>query len=278
MVRAGAELTGYEIRLQSAEVYRVRGVVLDSEGKPAAKAMAQLHARIAGGTPDAFFFAGGQGTFSIQNGPFASEPSELEPVVTGEYGVFEFPAVRAGEWSVQAESKPAGDEVRHRDIFSFGSATFSLGHADRDGITIQLAKPIDLSGDIVVGDGSPLPAGVLVAVSLYSENGRSSAAANTKGDGVLQFESVIPGAHEIRADVMAGNYHTESVLLGSNNITGQSVGISPGDYYAIALDHFDSRTMAEGVRLRSLMPMATSVRVEQGSAGSVQLRVHHAPD
>ena len=37
-VRAGADLNGYEIRLQSAEVHRVRGVVLNPDGKPAAKA------------------------------------------------------------------------------------------------------------------------------------------------------------------------------------------------------------------------------------------------
>jgi hypothetical protein len=60
--------------------------------------------------------------------------------------------------------------------------------------------------------------------------------------------------------------------------TFELAGIPPGDYYAIALDHFDPRTMAGAVRLRSLMPMATSVRVEQGSAVSVQLKVNHVAD
>jgi hypothetical protein len=36
--------------------------------------------------------------------------------------------------------------------------------------------------------------------------------------------------------------------------------------------------MADTVRLRSLMPMATSVKVEQGSAVSVRLKVNHAAD
>jgi hypothetical protein len=55
-------------------------------------------------------------------------------------------------------------------------------------------------------------------------------------------------------------------------------GIPPGDYYAIALDRFDPRTMAEAVRMRSLMPIATSVRVESGSVASVQLRLNRVPD
>ena len=60
--------------------------------------------------------------------------------------------------------------------------------------------------------------------------------------------------------------------------TFELAGIPPGDYYAIALDHFDPRTMAEAVRLRSLMPRATSVRVNSGSTASVQLKVNHVPD
>ncbi len=143
-----------------------------------------------------------------------------------------------------------------------------------------------------------------------------------------------PGAHEIRADVLLGNYYADSIMLGSTDVTSQRVeltpasppvkivlklagtirgavedtdagtivlfpqsftgiaysassgaggafaldGIPPGDYYAIALDHFDPRTMAEAVRLHSLVPSATSVRVEQGSASSVRLKVNRVLD
>ena len=55
-------------------------------------------------------------------------------------------------------------------------------------------------------------------------------------------------------------------------------GIPPGDYYAIALDRFDPRTMANAVLLRSLMPRATCMRVEQGSASSVHLKANRVPD
>jgi len=65
---------------------------------------------------------------------------------------------------------------------------------------------------------------------------------------------------------------------GSADKTFALDGIPPGDYYAIALDHFDPRTMADAVRLRSLMPMATSVKVQQGSVANVPLRVNRVPD
>jgi Carboxypeptidase regulatory-like domain len=41
-VRPGAEQTGYEIRLQSAPVYRVSGVVFEPAGKPAPDVLVQL--------------------------------------------------------------------------------------------------------------------------------------------------------------------------------------------------------------------------------------------
>jgi hypothetical protein len=55
-------------------------------------------------------------------------------------------------------------------------------------------------------------------------------------------------------------------------------GIPPGEYYLIALDRFNPRTMADAPRLRELVPRAANVRVEAGSVSLVQLRINHAPD
>jgi hypothetical protein len=332
MVRAGAQLDGYEIRLQSVPVYRVRGRVLDPDGKPAAKAVVELRARIADGSAAAFLYTGvGLQAFSIRNSALAG-PDAQEPIVTAEDGLFEFPSVPAGEWTVRAESDPGPDEIRHRDISNAGSATFSLGRGDPDELKIQLLAPFSSSGIVALSDGSPPGPGVLVDVRLYSETGRSDGGIAEAG-GVFRLD-VFPGAHQIRADVLIGNYYVDSILLGSSEVTGQTVeltpaspplkivlkpagtirgtiedadsgtvvffpqdftgvgysvqsgagktfelaGIPPGDYYAIAVDHFDTRTMAEAVRLRGLTPMATSVRMEQGSSVSLQLKVHRLAD
>jgi hypothetical protein len=335
VVRPGAELNGDEIRLQSVSVYRVRGVVLNPDGKPAAKAVVELQARIAGEDSDRYFFLGGTSShesFSIRTHEIGLPETE-EPFVTGDDGVFEFPSVRAGDWTLRAEGEPVGDEVQREGVSSVASTIFSLGNGDPDDLKIQLAAPFHLSGSAVLSDGSPIPEGVLLAVSFYSETGRAGSGGTVEPRGALRLD-VMPGADEIRADVLLGNYYADSILLGSTDVTNQRAeltrasppikvilkpagtirgtiedadagtvvlfpqsftgiaysaqsragnafeldGIPPGDYDAIALDRFDARTMAEAVRLRSLMPMATSVRVEQGSAASVQLKVHHVAD
>jgi hypothetical protein len=334
VVRAGAELTGYEVRLQSVPVYRVRGVVLNPDGKPAAKAVVNLQPRIPGESPDhPFLIPGGpRPSFSIRT----SAVEFLEPAesfVTGEHGVFEFPSLPAGEWTLLAEGEPLGDESQRPRLPSYGTAAFSLGHGDPDDLKIQLAASFRLSGVAVMSDGSPPGRDLVLGVSLYSETGRAGSGGMSEQGGALQLE-VVPGANQILADVMMGNYYADSILLGSTDLTTQRVeltpasppvkiilkvagsvrgivedgtggtvvlfpqsvtgtgyyaqsaadktfevaGIPPGDYYAIGLDHFDPRTMADAIRLRSLMPMATSVKIEQGSGASLKLKVHQVAD
>jgi len=55
-------------------------------------------------------------------------------------------------------------------------------------------------------------------------------------------------------------------------------GIPPGEYSALAIDRFEPLAMTDPVRLRDLMPKATSVRVQAGSTVSLQLKVNHVPE
>jgi len=100
-----------------------------------------------------------------------------------------------------------------------------------------------------------------------------------------RFELIPPAVLRGRVIGTDGNPAIASVELDprrsvKSNADGSFVfeNLAPGDYYAIAVDQFDPRTMAGSVRLRSLMPMATSVKVEPGSATSLQLKVHHLAD
>jgi protocatechuate 3,4-dioxygenase beta subunit len=337
LVRAGAELNGYEIRLQSAEVHRVRGIVLDPDGKPSAKATVELQAQVSPRGPGIAFNIIGPGglNLSIANFPGAGRTQE-QPVVTAEDGVFEFPSVRSGEWTIQARSDWVRDEIQHRNILRMGSAGFRVDREDPDELKIQFPTPFSLSlpTAIVMSDGSVPAPGVSVVVNLTSETGPSGRIVEIKGGGVLQVNEVIPGRYQIRADVVAGNYYVDSISLGSTNITGQSVeltpvplpvkiilkpagtvigtieeadagaivlfpqnltgtgysvqtgvgrtfeinSVRPDEYYAIALDQLDPDAIADAVRLRGLIPRATSVRVEPGSSLSVQLKVNHLAD
>ena len=118
MARAGTELNGYEIRLQSVPVYRVRGVVLNPDGKPAAKTVVELQARVPGEDNDQFFWVGGgaRESFSIRTGRVGLPETE-EPFVTGDDGAFEFLSVRSGLWTIRAEGEPVGDEVQRESGF-----------------------------------------------------------------------------------------------------------------------------------------------------------------
>lgn len=334
-VRAGAELDGYEIRLQSAEVHRVRGVVLNPDGKPAAKATVRLQAKVpedAGLTINGF--AGTRRVYSLRKGTIAGQADE-EPVVTGEDGVFEFPAVPSGEWTARVTSDWVRDQLQNRNILRFGGVAFRVEHQDPDELKIPFVTPFSLSlpVSVIVSDGSTPAPGVSLSVTLTSDTAPTMQRTQIEAGGVLHFNEVLPGTQRIQADVEAGDYYTDSIWLGSTNVTGQSVeltpaslplrivlkpagtvrgtieeadtatvvlfpqaltgagysiqsaggtfeltGVSPGEYYAIAVDRFDPLTIMTSLPLRDLIPAAASVKVEPSATGSVQLKLSHLPD
>jgi hypothetical protein len=229
-IRPGAELDGYEIRLQSAEVHRVRGIVLDPDGKPAAKASVELHAKLVASQGMTIRGSAGKGlAYSFRTGPAGGQADE-QPVITGADGLFEFPSVRMGEWTAEAHSDWIRDEIQHRNFLRFGSAAFRVEHQDPDELRIQFVTPASLSVpvSVVLSDGSLPAPGVSVSVTVMSDTASGMMKAPIDPDGVLRFgEMVLPGTSRIQADVEAGNYYVDSLLLGSTDITGQSVELTP---------------------------------------------------
>jgi len=229
-VHPGAELDGYEIRLQSAEVHRVRGIVLDPDGKPSAKARVQLNAKVSGYTGLTINGSASKGlTFSFSKGPRGGQADE-QPVTTAEDGAFEFPSVRMGEWTAQATSDWIRDEVQNRNFLRLGGAAFRVEHQDPEELKIQFVTPVSLSVpvSVVLSDGSLPAPGVSVSVTVMSDTASGMMRAPIGPDGVLRFgEMMLPGTSRIQADVEVGNYYVDSILLGSTDITGQSVELTP---------------------------------------------------
>lgn len=96
----GGDAIAGDFRLQTAPVFRVRGVVLAESGRLAAHTAVRL-VQIA--QQPAHVVASFDSYFTtVKEGP-AGEPDEAS-VMTGEDGIFEFPAVRKGEWRIVAES------------------------------------------------------------------------------------------------------------------------------------------------------------------------------
>jgi hypothetical protein len=238
-VRAGVEQGGYDIRLQAAPVYRLRGVVLQEDGKPAAKAVVKLvsreaQAKFPGGAEGGFVSSAANGAqaFSLGGRVSAGKPVEEEPVVTGTDGVFEFRSVQAGEYTVGAESDLVHDEVTGRDRVHFGSTQISVGRSDLDELRIQVAKPFDLRATVEVSafskDGSPAPANAFVTVRLVAEDGFHSSAGRRGKDGAFTIESVTPGRHRILSEaLMSGaGYYVADVLLGDSSVLGRVAELS----------------------------------------------------
>jgi hypothetical protein len=106
-VLPGADQGGYEVRLQTARAYRVRGVVLDTAGKPSANTIVQLLPDLPAMHEHQFAMAisGSPTMFSLSSRPAGAQPAREPDVVSGKDGAFEFPAVREGDWILRAESE-----------------------------------------------------------------------------------------------------------------------------------------------------------------------------
>jgi hypothetical protein len=95
----------YEIRMQTAPVHRVRGIVLDEAGKPSSGAEVTL-SPAPESTPGSAGLgqrAGGPSFFlmGVRQGSAGVPDSTVE---SGKDGRFEFPAVRSGDWKIKAVS------------------------------------------------------------------------------------------------------------------------------------------------------------------------------
>ncbi len=213
IVRAGADQSGYEIRLQPApKTYRVRGLVLDAAGKPAPKTVVEPLPASGIGSAGGFLSASaGMTTFSIASHPAGVAPENEDPAVTGPDGVFEFPALPERNWIFRVESEDLVHAVAAVDV-----------RQDIDDLKIRLESPVNLRGAVTLGDGSPLPEDVAILVRLNSLDGTPGAAAPSD-KGALEFKNVTPGRFRIQAGVHAGRYYVASVIVGTTDATNQSV-------------------------------------------------------
>jgi hypothetical protein len=134
-----------------------------------------------------------------------------------------------GEWTIQVTSDWIRDEIQQRNFLRLGGTAFLVEPQDLDDLTIQFVTPVQLSvpATVILSDGSPPAPGVFVSVTLTSDTASGMIRTQIDPDGVLRFGEMFPGTSRIQADVEAGNYYVDSILLGSTDITGQSVELTP---------------------------------------------------
>ncbi len=214
IVRAGEDLSGYQIRLQPApRTYRVRGLVLDAAGKPAPKTVVEPLWSPGFGTIGGFLSASrGAMGFSLSSHPPGVVPESEDPAVTGPDGVFEFPTLPERNWIFRVESE---DHI-------FAVAEVGV-RQDVDDLKIRLESPVDLTGTVALSDGSPLPDDTALLVRLNSVDGTPGAAAQSE-KGALTFKNVTPGRFRINAGAtLTGRFYVASVMAGATDVTSQAV-------------------------------------------------------
>jgi hypothetical protein len=185
-IREGAELNGFEIRLRGAPVYRLRGVV-----RPAARDTVRLLS------------------------PTAWRDVEAQ-VTSAADGSFEFPAVRAGDWLVDAAALVEG--IRWE-----GDVTVTMPNRDLDRLVIQMNPPFQVEA---IMEGPKSRASVRM-MRLFGPR-TIGLATRADRDGRIRFEAVYPGRYRMEevGPAPSGHY-LKSILLGTTDVTGREFDLTP---------------------------------------------------
>jgi hypothetical protein len=227
-VRGGANLLGYEIRLRATPVYRVRGVVLSENGKPAP------HARVRN-TPvsdrSVTISFGGVGN-SLKGGPLGYFTASRTGVmfstngVNANDGTFEFPSVPRGvrqfTASMESDDVPGG----HGPVPATVSAV--VDH-DIDDLQIRFGSPFPVEASVELAGSSAVEIPTVLRNAPVSLLGPDFIRMARTSAGVRFFENVVPGDYGISAaPSLPGGYYLASVSLGGQDVTGQSIHLQAG--------------------------------------------------
>jgi hypothetical protein len=307
---AGADLPGYDLRLRAVPVYRLRGVVVDEHGRPAARVPVKL-------APADWW------------GPVEAQ------TVSGEAGAFEFAAVREGEWRLIADARPGESRAK-------GFAAAVVAGRDLEDVTVRLALPFVAEG-FVHREEPPDAAGKRKVSAVYLEPVEGPLQQQASGfhqqDGTLRIKDVYPGRYKIVPAGFMPGYYLESVRIGEQEVMGKEVylmpglppihvtykpnagrvrgmvergegatvvllpkeealldgqfiriarcgpggsfeagSLRPGDYYALAFDRVEFDALENPELVRALATRAASVQVRHGEVASVDLRVTPWPE
>jgi protocatechuate 3,4-dioxygenase beta subunit len=227
VLRGQRDPGGYEIRMQTAPVHHVRGIVVDAEGKPSPGAELTLFP-----TPQSppepmalARLAGGPALFALG---LRREPGGVPEAsaVAGENGHFEFHTVRSGDWRIYAVSDPA---QTNGDVYPrSGTVRALVGRGDVDDLEIHEATPFNLTGTIEWKSEDPLsqrasnPQFRLNVVTLTNPDGNQFVRGGMVESGRLLFENILPGRYQ--AIVKPGL--SAQIFLGDSEVTGQTFPVT----------------------------------------------------
>ncbi|HLH41856.1 MAG TPA: carboxypeptidase-like regulatory domain-containing protein [Bryobacteraceae bacterium] len=212
MFRGEGDLDGYDIRMQTASVHRLRGIVLDEEGKPLSGAELILLP-----SPETPLGPMGLGSAAVGSSFFLTgvrPPLSGAPEATvdsGKDGRFEFPAVQSGDWRIDVQSNPTG------------TAEARVRREDVDDLQIHVSMPFKVIGAVEWAEGDPggqrISNGRLrfPLMTLLSADTDEFVGSGFVESGKISFDKVLPGRY--KAIVKPGL--SARIFLGEAEVTGQ---------------------------------------------------------
>jgi len=311
VLRPGAVLEGYDVKLRTAPLRRLSGVVLDQDGHPAPNAGVSLT-------------------------DLANKGSNGALKTADRDGRFEFDSGKEGDWRIFAQWTQSGKTLK-------GYVDVHVARSDIAGIELRLTAPFPVKGFVERDeprdkDGKRKVTGVYLMPQGASADVQEAAFHDQDGSFVLK--NVYRGRYRVLPVGFVPGYYVASVWYGDQDVTAQAIevmspplplkvvyrsgagrvagtvdggegawvvlvpqdealrdpdqfirtakseahgkfsidSLRPGNYYAFAFDRVRKEMLDDPEFARKLVPRAVRVEVRHGEAASIDLVLQAWPD
>jgi hypothetical protein len=162
----------------------------------------------------------------------------------------------------------------------------SLGVGEEQSVAFSMvaARMGRVSGTVVDSEGQPAGGASLAIVTVTGTGMSSSSAGTVTPDGTFTISGIAPGEHTVRATrtrggMLRGEFGSVPVVVGSNDVTGVTITLSPGTTVR-------GRVVWEGTSVRTGGPVPPRVSAQQADpqrnsvllGGSTDPQANGTPD
>ena len=216
--RAGGETPGVEMRMATGRLFRLSGIVSDSQGRVAARANGQLIKRTGNSSSTYGFSTDEQGRFAMRNIP-------------------------PGTYRLVARARPMGQNAEgpQGEQGEFGILPLTIA-SDLEGLFVMLSSGATITGQVVFEQGPPqLPAGqqsFQMRVSAMVGDPESNIGMNTPPPALVtpDLTFTMRGLHsELLLRSSGPNMFLKSVTVGGRDVTDTPYEFKSGDQVTLTM-------------------------------------------